>query len=545
MKKTIKIALILVAAIIVGFVAYSLGWRIYCEKTPFNRMETLKVRRAEQKELLKQPARIDTLCLFDAKRGNILDCNGNVLATSVTAFDISYDPTVWQNDEEWETSVRQMSKGLAEIIGKKSAAEYYRYFSEGRIAGKKYLRIEEGVDSLTLDSLKELPFFNMKPAVGGIILEKHEKRAYPYGSIARRTIGFVRYGAETYNNHIGIEGRFDNVLAISPGYEIVKSKWKKFPFSSARLTKKTLDRKEAVSGKDVQTTLDINLQMKADTILRKSIECNEVISGACLMLAEVKTGAIRTMVNLVRDRDEGFKEYYNVAIGRSYEPGALLWPAVEIASMKCGEKKFSVEAFAGDREQSFVDSLRNVILGGQWNREEWDIAGLRRLECASPSMSESWSRTLISSIGRGYCIQTPALDYLSLYLAIARGGEGVRPHLVLSDSIEKYNLCTSEQAKSLTDELKQSTARNKAFRNTKEDVAGETGKSFTIQPNGHYTTDDGRKSVQSTFVGFFPADAPEYCALCMVYSMPLYRFNTGFEIPSIVVSNLVNSIYEQ
>lgn len=545
MKKSIKIAIILVVAIIVGFVAYSFGLQLNISRMPFSRIETLRARRAEQKELLRQPERIDTLCLFDVMRGNILDCNGNVLATSTTVYDISYDPTVWQNDEEWDSSVRQMSKGLAEIIGKKSAAEYYRYFSEGRKAGKKFLRIEEDVDSLTLISLKELPFFNMKPAVGGIILEKHQKRAYPYGPIARRTIGFVRYGAETYNNHIGIEGRFDSMLAISPGYEVVKTKWRKFPFRLARLTTKTLERKEAVPGKDVQTTLDINLQMMADSILRKSIESNEVISGACLILAEVKTGAIRTMVNLVRDGDEGFKEYYNVAIGYPYEPGTLLWPAVEIASTKCGASKFTVDAFAGDREQSFVDSLRQVILGGQWNREEWDIAGLRRLECASPSMSESWSRTLLSSLGRGYCIQAPALDYLSLYLAIARGGEGVRTHLVMSDSIEKYNLCTSEQAKSLTDGLKQSTARNIAFRNTKEDVAGETGTSFAIQPNGHYTTDDGRKSVQSTFVGFFPADAPEYCALCMAYSMPSYRPNTVFEVPSIVVSNLVNSIYEQ
>lgn len=367
-------------------------------------------------------------------------------------------------------------------------------------------------------------------------------RQYPYGALARRTIGFVRSGYSEYLNKIGIEGRYDKTLSGEDGYEVVRSKWIKWPLRPAKqkVRKTTVQQR---NGEDIRLTLDIEMQAKADSVLRTAIETVSEVEGACLVLADVKSGAIRSMVNLVRDADGDFKEYYNVVIGRPYEPGSLLSPAIDISARKCGSDGFCVDDIYG-KEQSFVDTLINVIGGGSWNRDSWDILGISKITSVAPNDSY-WSKTTLESLGKGYSIQAPALDYLALYTAIARGGEGVRLHLVERDSVECYQLCTNELADFLKQSLSDSLKQNVAFKLTNVSIAGKTGHSFIAQANRSYVLNDGKKAVQSSFAGLFPTDNPEYCIICMVYTRPTFKHIHVVGISSRVVANFVNVVYEQ
>ena len=69
------------------------------------------------------------------------------------------------------------------------------------------------IDHGTLQKVKSLPLFNEGGYKGGIIVEKIDTRQYPYGSLARRVIGYVKNNNITSGNSlIGLEGKFNYLL---------------------------------------------------------------------------------------------------------------------------------------------------------------------------------------------------------------------------------------------------------------------------------------------------------------------------------------------
>ena len=168
--------------------------------------------------------------------------------------------------------------------------------------------------------MKALPLYNEGAYRGGIITEKFDTRQYPYGSLARRAIGYVKDNSKSNgNNHIGLEGKYDYVLHGQEGYE-----WLKVTDNRDRIHNYDSTWRKAVNGRDIRTTLDIDIQDIADRALRNQIEDNPKIEGGCIIVMDVKTGAIRAMVNLMRDTvSQRMTESYNMAIGRTGEPGSV------------------------------------------------------------------------------------------------------------------------------------------------------------------------------------------------------------------------------
>jgi len=539
MKKLLKVLIVIFGSLCMAFTALY----FLVESRTFSRMETARVRIAAEREKVRRPVQVDTIWSYSltARRGDVLECNGKILARSTTNYDIYFDATLG-DDEQWADNVRLFSDSLAVIVKEKSAEDYYALFTKSRIEKKRYARLCKGVDSLSFARLRHLPMFKAHPAQSGIIIEPQQVRQYPYGALARRTIGFVRSDNSECLNNIGIEGRYDKILSGEDGYEVVRSKWVKWPLRPAKqkVRKTTVQQR---NGEDIRLTLDIEIQAKADSILRAGIEAVPEVEGACLVLADVSSGAIRSMVNLVRDAHGEFKEYYNVAIGRPYEPGSLLSPAIDISARKCGSDGFSVDAIYG-KEQCFVDTLINVVGGGSWNRDSWDILGISKIKSVTPS-DPYWSKSSLESLGKGYAIQAPSLDYLALYTAIARGGDGVRLHLVERDSVECYQLCTKEQAVLLKQSLSEALRQYMAFKSTNVSIAGKTGFSYIAQPNGSYVSNEGKKAIQSSFAGFFPADEPEFSIICMVYTRPSFKYVSAIGISSWIVADFVNELYEK
>jgi len=536
MKKKLKIILIIIGTLCLAFATMI----FIAETRPFSRMDTFRSRMAADREKVHLPERTDTVrpCCLKAVRGSILDCRGRVLAAPATVYDIFFDAVVNSSSGKWDSDVKLLSDSLAVILGGKSAGEYYSFFRESRQNNRRYVRICSGTDSLTFCRLQQLPIFRRRQAESGIIIDTVQTRQYPYGALDRRTIGFVRPDIRLAAKNIGIEGRYDGRLSGEDGYRTIQTRWIKWPLRPAeQKTESTVS--EPRNGTDVRTTLDIVLQAKADSVLRAGIEDRTDVEGACLVLADVSTGAIRTMVNLVRDGNEEFRECYNVSIGRSFEPGAVLSPAAAIAASGCGISFPAIGEPGGDCMKAFADSLCSIVSGGDWDRDAWDIAGLRETSCMSPCGESSFR-----SLEKGYGIQATALDCLALYTAIARGGDGIRLHLVRRDTAECYRVCTREQAGIISRSLADGGLKGIAHGATGLTVAGRTGTSFEVQPTGGYVTEDGKRTVQASFAGFFPADDPEYSVICMVYSKPASGTVILSGLPSAVVAGLAESLYE-
>jgi cell division protein FtsI (penicillin-binding protein 3) len=76
-----------------------------------------------------------------------------------------------------------------------------------------------------------------------------------------------------------------------------------------------------VDGWDIYTTLDMEYQAVADSVLRSAVETDDDIAGGCLALMEVSTGEIKALANIHRLDNNKIGEYLNYSIGYSYEPG--------------------------------------------------------------------------------------------------------------------------------------------------------------------------------------------------------------------------------
>lgn len=525
-----------VAALVLGSEIFkTVRFRKYCEST--RGMKT----------------RIDTVRTFSswARRGDILDCKGNVLATIDTVYGVHLDAMA-AKDSLWAEALPVLSKGLAEILQDMTPSEYYSYLKKGRAAQRRYLKICEDVGQSTLDSLKTLPLFNLSMYSGGVIIETKLKRVYPYGPLARRTIGFVRNNNEFYNNHIGIEGYFNKVLSGVDGYEVIKNKHVRLPFGKVRHIRKTIKKVEPQKGKDVTVTLDIELQATADSLLRAGIEGNENIKGACLVLVSTNNGAVRTMVNLTRNERGEFGEYYNVSIGYGYEPGRILAPAAALAAAKCNNT-VSLDSIDFTRKDAlrdiaekcdpaaYCDSLK-TMLQGEYAFSHLELEGLASLLMVAPD-DGYWHANTLESIANGYSIMASAFRWLSIYTALARGGEGIAQRLVGpimgSDGKTLYRLCTKEQADVLTYSLKAASA--KLLPETAYEMAGLLGSSFITHPHGGYIDADGRRAVQSSYAGFFPAEKPAFSIICMAYTDFAADSRSAVEVTKKVVREFVGS----
>ncbi len=551
-------------------------------------------------------------------RGNIIDCNGRLLAMSYPIYDIHMDCTVMKaeygkmknrekgqmKEQEWMEKARLLSQGLAELVPGTNAEKMFSQIKEGRARGRKYLPVAKGVDRSTMLKIKDLPLYKEGANKGGMIVETRNVRKYPYGRLARRTIGFVRDNKglpeEEIKGNPGLEGRYDAILHGKDGREYLKQT------DRGRVRNYDSSYVRAVDGKDLRTTLNIDYQDVADRALRERIDSLEDLNGACLVLMEVKTGAIRAMVNLSRDPNRGnsFEEITNFAIGRRCEPGSVFKTVTLLSVMSDGiyksldetiptnhgivkntKMKQDVHILDWEREHktkeiSILDGFKissNYVFGtlavqnyaanprqyvekiysyGLGDSFDFDLEGLLTPLIPDPK-SKMWSNTTLGTMGFGYATEETPLHILTFYNAIANKGRMVKPYLV--EDIEKAgtvtdrrgpsvlnaSICSRAIADTMTRALLSVTEEGTARRlkNAKCKVAGKTGTSFATFENGQYSDAAGRRQYQGTFVGYFPAEDPQYSVICAVYSKPTRTSYQGGGIPASVIKTLVDYVY--
>jgi len=558
----------------------------------------------------------NTVSYIEPDRGDILDAEGRLLAISCPTYQFYMDCTVLKEtntpaqEQAWLAKARDLAAGLAVEFPDKSADEFFKLIRDSRSAGKKYVRIGSPVDRNAYNRITALPLFREGRYRSGMIVEQEQIRQYPYGKLARRTIGFVRNNkSQVTNTHIGLEGKFDYVLHGQEGKE-----WMRVTdYGRVRNSDSTYVR--AVDGNDLRITLNIDYQDIADKALRAEITEEPDLEGACLVLMEVGTGAIRAMVNLVREDGDGpFEEIQNLAIGRKGEPGSVFKTVTLMSVLNDGYiksldetlpatngnvagtsirdahipeyvrehhtnkitildgfkissnyvfatlavKNYGIDKSKGrgkglEKTERFLQNIYNYKLGEAF---AFDLDGLQTPTIPNPS-TRYWTDTDLGSIGFGYSTEETPLHILTFYNAIANKGRMMKPYLV--EDIEKDGvvterrgpgvlnaaICSKAVADTITRALKAVTEDGTARRlkDAKCAVAGKTGTSFGTFPNGQYQDASGRRKYQGTFVGFFPADQPQYSIICVVYSKPTNRQFQGGGIPARAIRTVIDQLY--
>ncbi len=432
--------------------------------------------------------------VIDPERGAIIGKDGKLLAMSTPLYELFMDCTVRKDyfeskgkdgkrmEKEWQDKAKQFSKGLAAEMGGDSDT-YWKMIQKGREDGARYLRLGHPVDRETLLRLRELPLMNEGQYKSGVIVRKKDSRQYPYGKLAMRTIGYVKDNSNSNgNNHIGLEGKYDYVLHGKEG-----EMWLRPTDNHDRIQNYDSLYVKPEDGMDVRTTLDITMQDIVDRALRRQIEEDKSIEMGCAVIMDVKTGAIRSMVNLVRDStDWSLNETFNMAIGLSSEPGSVFKATTLMTALEDGVIKslddriptnngylpgyppddhvrgmtdisilhgfeissnyvfryLAVKNYADDPKR-FLDKLYLYKLGQAF---DFDLDGLQVPEIPNPA-SQTWSPTDLGSVAMGYAIKETPLHILTFYNAVANKGKMMKPYLV--ESIEKDGVVKTKKGPSV------------------------------------------------------------------------------------------------
>ena len=489
---------------------------------------------------------------IEPERGSIMDCNGKLLAFSTPMYNVNMDCTILKDDfakdekegkekeAKWRAEAKEMAFGIAEVLQEsgKDGNWYYNLIITNRdsktASGRKNKPIAKNIDHSTLLKLQELPLFRDGQFKSGMIIRKVDTRQYPYGELARRVIGDVKVDPKDpeANRFVGIEGQYDHILHGKKGIEWMK-RTDKGMIRNVDSTSTAVEH-----GRDIRTTLDINIQDIADRALRTQIQENPEVQGGCVVVMEVESGAVKAMVNLSRNSRNSMGEYFNSAIGRPAEPGSVFKTVSLLTLIEDGHVELEtkipsnhgimkeypklrdeyipkyesrnktneisivdgfeissnyvfrrlVKDYYGKHEKEFIDRLYEYKLAPDAYKFDLTEKGATPAYIPDPK-GKGWSGTDLISVAIGYTVRQPALNIAMFYNAIANDGKMMKPYIV--ESIE-YNgrtekkfkpeilngsICSKATADSVTRALKMVTLEGTAskLKNAKCVVAGKTG----------------------------------------------------------------------
>lgn len=536
------------------------------------------IQTVERDEWLKVAEKqVPTIRPITATRGNILDCNGRLLASSMPQYYMYMDTRVPALHEKkgalFTAYVDSLAKDLANIVGEHSQAEYKARIVQAYRKGEKRLKVcDHRINYLQRQELEQNALIKKGKYRSGIFFEDQHRRIKPYGLLASRTIGGI-YG-EGGGGNSGLEKRFDKELRGEDGLSSIQK-------IGGRYESVTID--EAKDGLDVETTIDANLQDIVENALLERTTLRGAKWGCCILM-ETQTGYIRAIANLDRSATDGhYFEAQNHAVQR-VEPGSTFKTIALMAALDDGKididdtvsvtrqpwKYFTVkhtDAHPMDTLLTVRSALAvssNIALAKLITRSYEGSANkfVRKIEkmglmdsvyCEIPGADKvridvPKDTVTLSKMAYGYSVELSPMQILMFYNAIANGGRMMRPMLVTAiqqngeiekrfrPEVVKSSICSSRTLKDIQGALHDvvwdnhlGTAAKKAWIGNKAQsnlvsIAGKTGTAQLIIPGHGYS---GRHH-RMTFVGYFPEENPRYTCICMIED-PQYPYDAGLD----------------
>lgn len=215
-----------------------------------------------------------------AHRGDILDRNMNILATSVSVENVYLDP---HELKQSKADIPALAQALGEILDKDPA---WIEEQAGDIK-QRYKQIGTRVDEETASKIRD---YIQQQDISGIHLEPTSQRAYPFGTLAAQVIGFTN---ASNDGSEGVEAAYDAYLSGSTG-QVITTKGNNemdMPFSYENYI-------ASRQGNSVILTLDTTVQACLEKQMEAAIARYDVQNGAFGLVMNAKTGEILAMATL-------------------------------------------------------------------------------------------------------------------------------------------------------------------------------------------------------------------------------------------------------
>lgn len=281
--------------------------------------------------------------LITAPRGDILDRNGNVLATSAPAWTIYLTPNginKLKNAEKAENLRQTLSEGLSGILEMEKDDIY-----EKSKKNSYYVTLKKKVDKETTDKVRQFIADNEKLELTQYIgIDETTKRYYPNDTLASTVIGFV---GDDDQGLAGIESYYNNKLTGMAGRVVAAKNG-----AGIDMTFTYQQMESAKKGSTLVLTIDNYIQYVCEKYLDAAIDEYLVAERGAVVVMDVNTGAIlanavsgdfnpnspftlsetdTAKLNAVTDEDERSKlrsellnrQWRNKAVSDTYEPGSV------------------------------------------------------------------------------------------------------------------------------------------------------------------------------------------------------------------------------
>lgn len=507
-----------------------------------------------------------------AKRGRILDRNGEILAANEVVCTVSVIHSQIEDEDkvikvlagELDMDVEEVTKKVKKV----SAMEY----------------IKTNVAKDIGDAIREYD-------LPGVKIDEDYKRVYPYNELASKVLGFT--GADN-QGILGLEAKYDTYLSGTNGQILTLSDAGGIEIKGSRE-----DRILPVDGQDLYTTLDVNIQKYAtqlawETMVKKEAKQVSIIvmrpdNGEILAMANVPEYNLNSPyeLNYEPDEEEAQKDkmdllnnmWRNFCINDTYEPGSIFKTVTATAALETGvvglndsftcsgativsDRRIRCHKTTGHGTQDFTHTVYNSCNPAfvEWGRRVGTdnmylyMGKLGLLAKTGIDLSgeagtiihkqENVGAVELATMSFGQSFQITPVQMLRAVSAIVNGGRLVTPHFGLytgssdgsvvnefaySTQDEAISSQTSETMKKILEGVVSEGGGTKAYIDGYS-IGGKTATSQKLpRGSGKYI---------SSFIGFAPADNPQVIAMCLIDEP------TGVYYGGTIAAPVVKTLYE-
>ncbi|MDO4937708.1 MAG: penicillin-binding protein 2, partial [Sutterellaceae bacterium] len=461
-----------------------------------------------------------------AQRGQILDRNGVVLASTIPARSVWADPedAIRLTSAQYEKLAQVLDLDPEKIRGRIEARKDKNFVYIDR-----QIEVEKGEEVRNL----QLP---------GIYVTNEVRRNYPDGEISAHVVGFTD---SDNNGREGVELANNSILAGKQG--------------SRRVIRDRLGRivedvwvKEGEVGSDVVLSIDSRLQFIAHNALAKAIERHQAKAGA-VVVVDVHTGEILAMSNWPTydpnaRRSVRFENIRNRVLTDTFEPGSTMKPFAIAKALDMGivepdtlvqtsPGKLTIgDRTIGDTHNNGLITVSQVVskssnigtskIALEMNAETlWDMyndlgfgvspkVGFPGAASGRLRPAKSWRPIEQATISYGHGISVSLMQLVRAYTALARNGDVIdltfkRTH----QEAQGHQIFRPEVARQMRAMMAQTVGAGGTARRVSVQgytVAGKTGTANKIE-NGEYVN-----KYVSSFVGMAPAGQPRIIVAVMI-----------------------------
>lgn len=263
---------------------------------------------------------------ISAERGEITDRSGIALATSVDAYDITADPSMFTPEfSKAPDAPRQAAALLAPILGADTAELTAKLSKEGRytvLARRQTPQVWNQIRDLksvfarkaAKDKAAGGPGANV---LAGVFQEATTKRVYPNGGLAAGILGYVNAEGKGAG---GLESQLDKELAGEDGkIKYAQSGGRRVPTAGTKEV-------PAVAGSDIELTIDRDIQWAAQQAITDQVKKSKADRGY-VVVQNTRTGEVLAMANAPGFDPNDLSQadaasLGNAALQDAYEPGS-------------------------------------------------------------------------------------------------------------------------------------------------------------------------------------------------------------------------------